>query len=179
MCNKVYNQPIALITEGSRPASIAYGGGIIYILAHDEWYAKMVSDYRANIMAFHFDTRSNRTRYNRYDTNGLGGNSRVGVLIKQYRAFVNQQRMWYGIYGLRPPTITSDRRGRVASSATEGIKLLRRKDGREVNYEYRRALRSGSALEEPTEVEFSKTGPLYKRRFNAKRIAQQRAEQRG
>lgn len=94
-----------LITAGSRPASVAYRGGIVYIHHHDVWYLKIRQAMLDDIMALHPDTkRQFAFRRRNGQCNDADGTHRVlKHMMRLYVQWMANQRLWYKEFKMQPP----------------------------------------------------------------------------
>lgn len=88
-----------LLTEGARPKSVAFRGGIVYIGAHDVWYTERYREYIGRLRQTHPDTIT-RTTQNKHYNGGLYRSTQ-----RAFRAFKREQRAWYSTYGVKPPRV--------------------------------------------------------------------------
>lgn len=106
-----------LLTAGSRPASVAYRGGEVNILAHDEWYAARRTRMLADLRALHPDTaKFNENRRAVSDTPKNFGDVRFKLTGRTFayatrvlEIWEAEQKRWYAVFGLTPPRHANQR----------------------------------------------------------------------
>lgn len=89
--------PLALLTTGTRPASIAYRGGCVNIACHDDWFAKCKRSMLAELKHLHPDREMAR--------GCKRGKFCFLRMSEHFQQFMREQLNWYSTFGLLPPRV--------------------------------------------------------------------------
>jgi hypothetical protein len=97
---------LLLLSEGERPASVFFRGGIVRIDVHDEWHERTLKRLKADIVALHPDKALTGFRRRRNNRRLVAKAIAFKYAQRNLKRWMSEQMQWYAAFGLKPLRVT-------------------------------------------------------------------------
>lgn len=97
---------LLLLSEGERPASVFFRGGIVRIDVHDEWHERTLKRLKADIVALHPDKALSGFRRRRNSRRQVAKAIAFEYAQRNLKRWMSEEVQWYAAFGLKPLRVT-------------------------------------------------------------------------